>query len=72
MSWQREFMCTSPKNQRVEYETNALAHHSRAERPDRVKVSGKVIHTGYVCDHKGFALFQKVAREGWAADVNAT
>lgn len=65
--WETEFATTNPRGQRVEYQTRALAHHSRAERPDRVKVSGRTVHTGYVCDHRGYAAYKR-----YAADTKET
>jgi hypothetical protein len=58
MAWVNEFTSTTPDGKRVQYDTNALAHHSHAERPDRVRVSGRVVHKGYASDHKGYALYQ--------------
>ena len=57
--WETEFTTTDPRGRRVEYQTRALAHHSRAERPDRVKVSGRVVHRGYASDHKGFEVYKE-------------
>lgn len=65
MSYVTEFNSTSPKGQRVEYQTNALKHHSHAERPDRVLVSGRVVHRGWASDGQGFALYSRINREGW-------
>lgn len=69
MAWTTEFVSTDPQNRRVEYQTNALRYHSRAERPDRVKVSGRVVHTGWVSDHQGYALFQSLV-SGESVDLN--
>jgi hypothetical protein len=63
--WVTEFTSTSPRNQRVEYQTNKITGHSAAERRDRVKVSGKVVHTGWASDHQGFALYRQYAHEGY-------
>jgi hypothetical protein len=63
--WQVEFTQTSPKNQRVQYETRVRSGDSAAERRDRVKVSGKVVHTGWASDHQGFALYEQYAQEGY-------
>jgi hypothetical protein len=57
--WVTEFYSTDPLGRRVEYQTRHLAHHSPAERPDRVKVAGRVIHTGYASDHKGYTIYQE-------------
>lgn len=65
MAWETEFTGTTPRGQRVEYQTNALKHHSHAERPDRVKVSGKVVHTGWASDHQGFAEYRRISAEGY-------
>lgn len=65
MTWETEFTSTSPKNQRVEYQTNHLAHHSAAERPDRVMVSGKVVHKGWASDHRGFEIYRLAVMNGW-------
>lgn len=59
--WETEFATTDSRNRRVEYQTRALAHHSHAERPDRVKVSGRVVHTGWVSDHQGYKIYQQHA-----------
>lgn len=67
--WETEFVSTDPQNRRVEYQTRALRYHSRAERPDRVRVSGYVVHTGYVSDHQGFATFQRLV-SGEPVDLN--
>lgn len=58
--WETEFSGTDSKGRRVEYQTRALAHHSRAERPDRVRVSGVgVVHNGWVSDHQGYATYKR-------------
>jgi hypothetical protein len=66
MTWETEFTDTTPGKypRHVEYQTRALAHHSHAERPDRVKVSGKVVHKGYVSDHRGYAMYRAYVK-GW-------
>lgn len=56
--WETEFTTTDPRGRRVEYKTRAAAGYSRAERPDRVLVSGKVVHQGWVSDHQGFEIFK--------------
>lgn len=80
MAWETEFTGTTPDGRRVAYKTNALAHHSHAERPDRVMVSRVVCkcvvgdcwcrtsvtaHTGWVSDGRGFAEYQRIQREGY-------
>lgn len=63
--WVTEFTSTSPRNQRVEYQTNKITGYSAAERPDRVRVSGKVVHTGWASNHQGFALYKRITQEGY-------
>ena len=58
MSWQTEFTTTDRLGRRVEYETLDRGGWSRAERPDRVKVSGKTVHRGWVSDHQGFETYK--------------
>lgn len=61
MAWETEFTGTSPNGQRVDYQTRARLGWSRAERPDRVKVSGQVVHTGWVSNHRGYEVYQQYA-----------
>lgn len=70
MTWELEFTgtTTGKRPKRVDYETNALAHHSRAERPDRVRVSGKVVHRGYACDGQGYKLARALLDEWYATE----
>lgn len=70
MAWETEFTSTTPgkRPRRVEYETLARVGWSAAERPDRVKVSGKVVHSGWVSDHKGFALYKALTTEWFATE----
>lgn len=58
MAWETEFTTTDPHGRRVEYQTRAMVGYSRAERPDRVKVSGRVVHRGYVSDHQGYEIYK--------------
>lgn len=61
MTWELEFISTTPDgSKRVEYETLDALGYSRAERPDRVKVSGKVVHRGFTCDGQGFKLYKRL------------
>lgn len=62
MAWETEFasLTTDSVPKRVEYQTKNMVGYSRAERPDRVVVSGKVVHYGWVSDHQGFALFRSL------------
>lgn len=60
MTWVTEFTTTF-NHKRIEYQTNVLANHSRAERPDRVLVSGKVVHKGYASDGKGFETYRQLS-----------
>lgn len=57
MAWMTEFQTTDRRGRRVEYQTRHLNGYSSAERPDRVRVSGKTVHTGYACDHQGFNVY---------------
>jgi hypothetical protein len=68
--WVTEFSDTTPgkRPKRVEYETNHQQGWSAAERPDRVKVSGKVVHKGWACDHRGFALYKSLTTEWYATE----
>lgn len=61
MAWEVEFSTTDPKGRRVEYKTLAQLGYSRAERRDRVLVSGRVVHNGYVSDHRGYAAYKRYA-----------
>jgi hypothetical protein len=61
--WETEFSAYDNKGRRVEYQTRALAHHSQAERPDRVLVSGKVVHKGWVSDHRGYRIYKDYAND---------
>jgi len=58
MGWQTEFTTTDIRGRRVEYQTLDRGGWSRAERPDRVTVSGKPVHKGWVSDHKGFEVYK--------------
>lgn len=58
--WVTEFNTTTPDGRRtVSYETKMQSGYSRAERRDRVRVSGKTVHTGWVSDHQGFETFKR-------------
>lgn len=65
--WELEFSSTTPDGRRVEYQTRAQVGHSRAERRDRVTVSGRVVHSGWVSDHRGYETYSKIIREGWTS-----
>lgn len=57
--WVTEFRTTTPDGTRsVLYETRMQSGYSRAERRDRVRVSGRVVHSGWVSDHKGYEIFK--------------
>ena len=70
MAWETEFRSTTPgkRPKRVEYQTNAWEGYSRAERPDRVRVSGKVVHKGWASDQRGFALYKALTTEWYATE----
>lgn len=70
MTWTTEFTGTTPgpRPKRVEYQTNHLAHHSPAERPDRVKVSGRVVHRGWASDQRGYYLYASLLAEWYATE----
>jgi hypothetical protein len=59
MAWETEFSARNTRGQRVEYQTRPMVGYSRAERPDRVKVCGRVVHTGWVSDHRGFEIYKQ-------------
>lgn len=61
MAWETEFSTTNSEGKRVEYQTRARQGWSRAERPDRVRVSGKVVHEGWVSNHKGYEIYKSWA-----------
>lgn len=58
--WETEFTFLTPSGF-VEYQTKALPYHSHAERPDRVKVAGTVVHHGWVSDRQGFSTYKRLA-----------
>ena len=59
MAWETDFSGTSPDGAEVEYQTLAREGWSTAERPDRVRVNGKVVHTGWASDHEGFKIYKR-------------
>lgn len=59
MAWQLEFNTTDPRGRRVEYWTLDQGGWSRAERPDKVTVSGKTVHRGWVSDHQGYSVYRQ-------------
>lgn len=59
MMWETEFSSTAPNGNRVEYQTRVRVGDSRAERADRVKVNGRVVHTGWVSDHRGYLRYEE-------------
>lgn len=63
MAWELEFATTNSKRQRVEYWTRAMVGYSRAERPDKVTVSGKAVHRGWVSDHQGYKIYKERASQ---------
>lgn len=70
MAWVTEFggYAPSKRPRRVEYQTRERVGDSYAERADRVTVSGRVVHTGYVSDHKGYALYKSLITEWYATE----
>ncbi len=70
MPWVTEFTDTTPgkRPKRVEYETLEQLGRSRAESRDRVKLSGQVIHKGWVSDRKGYELYRSLITEWYATE----
>jgi hypothetical protein len=70
MAWETEFTDYTPgkRPKRVEYQTLAQVGWSLAERRDRVTVSGKVVHAGWVSDHRGYAVYQSLVQEWYATE----
>jgi len=58
--WVTEFSGSTSAGKLVEYQTLAREGFSAAERKDRVKVSGRVVHTGWASDHEGYAIYQRI------------
>lgn len=70
MAWETEFASTTPgkRPKRVEYQTYDGLGYSRAERPDRVKLSGRTVHRGWVSDGKGSKLYKSLCNEWYATE----
>lgn len=64
MEWVTDFNTTTPDDRRVEYQHLRQQGCSWAESRDRVTVAGRVVHTGYVSDHKGFEEYKRLEEEG--------
>lgn len=64
MAWVTEFSTTTPAGARVEYQWLRCGGDSHAESRDRVVVSGRVVHSGYVSDHKGFEVYKRLQSQG--------
>lgn len=58
MRWITEFTAVTDTGKRVEYQTLDALGYSEAERPDRVRVSGRIVHRGWVSDHKGYDRYK--------------
>lgn len=64
MTWVTEYNTTTPDGKRVEYQWFKRVGDSRAESRDRVTVSGRVVHSGWVSDHRGYKEYKRRQSEG--------